>query len=202
MSIRSILRHASSLLLLMGGVVLGGYAYVTVQAHLFDAREMRRLASLSNSAVSIVQPHGAHELATAERVATKTGSLLGELEIPRIGIDTLVLEGDESAVLLRGAGHIPETAMPNDPGGNVGIAAHRDTYFRPLRFIRAKDLIVIKTPTGIHQYRVQSTRVVEPEDVAVLDNTGHRVLTLVTCYPFYFVGSAPHRFIVRATAVE
>jgi sortase A len=101
-----------------------------------------------------------------------------------------------------GAGHIPETALLDDPVGNVGIAAHRDTYFRPLRFIHSKDLIILKTPTGFRRYRVQFSRVVEPNDVAVLDHTAKPTLTLVTCYPFYFIGSAPHRFIVRAAAVS
>jgi sortase A len=162
---------------------------------------MRTLASLDESSTATTGTDNTREVAIAETVP-KPGAVLGELQIPRVGIDTIVLEGDDDTTLRRGAGHIPETDMPGEPGGNVGIAAHRDTYFRPLRLIRARDLIVIRTPAGDYRYRVQSTRVVEPDDIAVLDNTGQRVLTLVTCYPFYYVGAAPHRFIVRAAAVR
>jgi sortase A len=194
MSARSILRNFSTAFILAGALLLGGYAFVIVQAHAFQLRETRCLDSLLR---------GARCAAQTSRVTVsdlKTGSLLGELEIPRIGIDTIVLQGDDSTILRLAAGHIPFTAMPDDSGGNVAIAAHRDTYFRPLRFIRANDLIVIKTPAGIHRYRVQFARVVRPGDVALLDRTGERTLTLVTCYPFDFIGSAPDRFIVRATA--
>jgi sortase A len=201
MSVRSILRNCSTISLLAGGLLLSGYWFLIVQAHAFQARESRRLAYLLRSATQSTQANGARELPVGEP-ALKAWSVLGELEIPRIGLDTIVVEGDDTSALRRSAGHIPGTAMPDDPSGNVGIAAHRDTYFRPLRFVRANDLILIKTPTGDYRYRVQSTRVVGPDDVAVLDSTGQRILTLVTCYPFYFVGSAPHRFIVRAVAVE
>jgi sortase A len=83
----------------------------------------------------------------------------------------------------------------------VGISAHRDTFFRPLRNIRRNDLITLTTALGEYRYRVVSTRVVSPQDVAVLDPAGNQILTLVTCYPFYFIGAAPNRFIVRAERV-
>ncbi len=195
MRARPILRNFSTALLLAGGLLLGGYAFVILQAHAFQLRETRRLASLLSGARPAIQ--------TSRREPyLKPGALFGELEIPRIGIDTIVLQGDDSTILRLAAGHIPYTAMPDDSGGNVAIAAHRDTYFRPLRFIQANDLIVIKTPAGIHQYRVQFTRVVRPGDIALLDSTGERTLTLVTCYPFYFIGPAPNRFIVRAAAAD
>jgi sortase A len=201
MSIQSIVRICSSVFLLVGACLLIGDGFVVVQAHVFQAREAQRLASLPAGAKLLTETRRAHESGVLE-LAREPGSVVGELEIPRVGIHTIILEGDDSRNLRRGAGHIPETAMPEDPGGNVGIAAHRDTYFRSLRFIGAGDLIVIRTPAGSYQYRVQFSRIVEPSDVAVLDSTAHRTLTLVTCYPFYFVGPAPRRFIVRATAVE
>ncbi len=191
MRARSILRNFSTVLLLAGTLLLGGYAFVIVQTHAFQSRETRRLASLLGGAGSAAQT-------SRMKPHLKPGALFGELEIPRIGIDTIVLQGDDGTTLRLAAGHIPYTAMPGDPGGNVAIVAHRDTYFRPLRFIQPNDLIVIKTPAGIHQYRVQFTRVVRPTDIALLDRTGERTLTLVTCYPFYFIGPAPDRFIVRA----
>jgi sortase A len=94
-------------------------------------------------------------------------------------------------------GHIPGTALPGD-SGNVGLAAHRDTFFRRLRDIRPDDEIVLTTPDGTFRYTVEGTKVVEPGDVWVLDPTEEPALTLVTCYPFTYVGSAPQRFIVRA----
>ncbi|HVB33322.1 MAG TPA: class D sortase [Patescibacteria group bacterium] len=198
MQARSILRSCSSAFLLSGSLVLGGYGFLSGQAEVYRARDTARLASLLAEAKPNSHAGQLHEAAPGERVL-KTGSLLGELLIPRLGVDTIVLEGDRSGVLRRGAGHIPGTAMPYYPGGNVGIAGHRDTVFRPLRFIRAGDLIVLRTPAGRYRYRVRSAHVVGSGDIAVLGNTGRSILTLVTCYPFYFVGPAPYRFIVQAT---
>jgi sortase A len=99
--------------------------------------------------------------------------------------------------LRRAVGHIPGTALPSEHG-NVGISGHRDTFFRPLRNIRQDDEITLATLNGAYRYRVDTIQVVGPEDIKVLDSTTESMLTLVTCYPFYFVGPAPQRFIVRA----
>ena len=107
---------------------------------------------------------------------------------------------NDGLALRRAAGHISGTAFPGGPG-NVGIAAHRDTYFRPLRNVRKDDVITLTTAAAEYRYRVVSTQVVEPGDTSVLDSSGDEVLTLVTCYPFYFIGSAPRRFIVRAQRI-
>jgi sortase A len=128
------------------------------------------------------------------------GGVIGLLDIPRLGISVMVVEGAGSTALRRAAGHISGTALPGQPG-NVAISAHRDTFFRPLRNIRQDDVITVTTLLGEYRYRVVSTKVVSPFDVAVLDPSRDEILTLVTCYPFYFVGSAPERFIVRATRV-
>jgi sortase A len=131
-----------------------------------------------------------------------TRGLIGRIEIPRLGLSAMVMEGTTNTVLRRAAGHIAGTALPGQPG-NVGIAGHRDTFFRPLRNIRRNDIITLTTLMGEYRYRVVSTRVVGPHDVAVLDPASKKeVLTLVTCYPFYFIGSAPSRFIVRAEIVS
>jgi len=201
MRVSSILRKFSTVLLLAGAVVLGCCAFVIARAHVFQWREARFLAFLLTGARQGAQAGHADNL-PAREPRPKLGALFGELQIPRLNLDTIVVQGDDSSILRSGAGHIPYTAMPDDPGGNVAIAAHRDSYFRPLRLIRPDDLIVIKTPAGVHRYRVQSIRVTRPGDIALLDNTGQRTLTLVTCYPFYYVGSAPDRFIVRATAAD
>ena len=80
----------------------------------------------------------------------------------------------------------------------MGVAAHRDTFFRPLEQVRVDDVIVFTTPAAQYRYRVVSSRIVDPADVSVLDGGEREILTLVTCYPFYFVGPAPNRFVVRA----
>lgn len=134
-------------------------------------------------------------------VAPSSESLLGILEIPRLGIETPVLEGIDAGTLRRAVGHIPGTAFPADGIGNIGIAGHRDTLFRPLKDVEQKDVIILKILTGNHRYSVDSIRVVEPDNMAVLKNVDQRTLTLVTCYPFNFVGSAPLRFIVQAREI-
>jgi sortase A len=125
------------------------------------------------------------------------GDVLGRIEIPRLHVSTKILEGAEEAQLKLGAGHVPSTALPG-ANGNVAIAAHRDKFFRALRNIRANDEITLHTPHGNYRYVVRRTEIVTPRDVRVLRQTAHAQLTLVTCYPFYFVGHAPKRFIVHA----
>lgn len=128
-------------------------------------------------------------------IPSAEGSPIGRLEIPRLNVSVMVLEGAEDQTLRIGAGHVPGTDLPRT--GNVAIAAHRDTFFRPLRKIQDNDLIRIITPHGVFQYAVEWTRIVRPTDTAVLDHTDKPSLTLITCYPFSYVGSAPDRFVVR-----
>jgi sortase A len=127
-------------------------------------------------------------------------SVIGRLEIPRLQIGVMVREGADEGTLRRAVGHIPGTALPGTVG-NVGLAGHRDTFFRALRNIRSDDTIELQTTAGTYRYLVKSTRIVTPRDVSVLEASGGETLTLVTCYPFYYVGSAPKRFIVHATQV-
>jgi sortase A len=127
-------------------------------------------------------------------------SVIGRLEIPRLKLAVMVREGADEGTLSRAVGHIPGTALPGVVG-NVGLAGHRDTFFRALRNIRADDTIELQTTAGTYRYLVKSTRIVTPRDVSVLEASGGETLTLVTCYPFYYVGSAPKRFIVHATQV-
>jgi sortase A len=175
--------------LYLGGISILAYcAYVTVDAWRFEKLEDRLLTRQIEVAPPSLPP-------------LREGGLIGRVEIPRIGLSSIVLEGDGDAVLRHGAGHIPGTLLPGGKG-NVGIAAHRDTLFRPLRNIQRGDLIRVTTLQGDYLYSVKSTRIVDPTDVAVLHSDGHEVLTLVTCYPFYYVGSAPKRFIVRAERVS
>jgi sortase A len=127
--------------------------------------------------------------------------LVGRIEIARLGLSVMVVEGDDGKILRRAAGHVPGTALPGQ-SGNVGITGHRDTFFRPLRNIQKDDVITLTALQGEYRYRVVSTKIVSPDDVSVLDPTSGEVLTLVTCHPFYFVGAAPNRFIVRAERVK
>ena len=122
---------------------------------------------------------------------------LAVLRIPKIRLEVPVLPGTDDSTLDRALGHIEETAAPGTDG-NSGIAGHRDGFFRGLKDIAPGDVIELETLQGKEVYRVERTWVVEPEDVSVLDPTSTRTVTLVTCYPFYYVGSAPQRFIVRA----
>lgn len=125
------------------------------------------------------------------------GSAIGELKIPRLGLNDVFVQGDSPKILRYAIGHISETPLPGEPG-NIVLSAHRDSFFRPLRNIRQGDTIEIQTPGTELAYQVDWTEVVSPSDVAVLQPSSGDTLTLVTCFPFYYIGPAPKRFIVRA----
>ena len=178
-------------------------AYETWQFH----RALKALGPSAGSGESLPLPPLPPGLAEANHrrsenlgAVPEVGSPLGLIEIGTIGLEVMILEGTDDGVLRRAVGHIPGTSLPGQPG-NIAIAGHRDTFFRPLRKIRKNDEITLTTLNGTYRYRVDSTQVIEPENTGVLDNSDDAVLTLVTCYPFYFVGSAPKRFIVRAHRV-
>ena len=122
---------------------------------------------------------------------------LAILSIPRLELEVPVYDGTTDAVLDMAAGRIEGTALPGTVG-NVGIAAHRDGYFRILKDIKEGDALVLDTPVALEQYRVEWIKITTPDDVSVIDPTPDRAVTLVGCYPFYHRGSAPKRFIVRA----
>jgi sortase A len=138
--------------------------------------------------------------ATADAEPGLPDDLVGRLEIPRLGLSVMVSEGTSAAVLRRGAGHLTATALPGGHG-NVAVAAHRDRHFRPLKDVAPGDEVLLTTLDGTFRYRVSWTEVVDPDALQVLESTDEPVLTLLTCYPFYFVGNAPHRFVVRARQV-
>jgi sortase A len=128
------------------------------------------------------------------------GDAIGRIEISRLGISAVIMEGSDETVLRRGVGHIPGTAFPGR-SGNVGLAAHRDSFFRGLRNVRRNDDVILRTPRGEYRYRVVSTKKVAPKAVEVLRPTEEETVTLVTCFPFDFIGSAPERFIVHAVRI-
>ena len=123
--------------------------------------------------------------------------VVGRLSIPRLRVSEMVRQGVGEDTLRVALGHIPGTPLPGQ-AGNVGIAGHRDTLFRALGRIHKDDLIVFETVSAKYEYRVRSTEIVSPRKVSVLDSKASPELTLVTCYPFHYVGSAPQRFIVKA----
>jgi len=167
-------------------------------AVLIEARFHRQL-TVTQTAVPVLPGDAGDAFAPAlGATARATGALLGRLEAPSVQMSAAVLEGTDDGTLRRGAGHIEDTPFPGQ-SGNIGIAGHRDTVFRPLRDIKIGDSITLTTAGGTYRYRVSRTLIVGPDDAYVLDPTGKPTLTLVTCYPFEFVGHAPQRFIVQAT---
>jgi sortase A len=130
----------------------------------------------------------------------RRSELIGRIEMPRLKVAAVLKEGTDTKTLSRAVGHVPYTALPGEKG-NVGVAAHRDTYFRGLRNVRHGDVIRVTTEDGVYMYEVDSLKIVWPKNVEVLDPTPDKRITLVTCYPFNYVGSAPKRFIVQGKQV-
>jgi sortase A len=195
---RRVLRWAQRVLFAVAILLLGYSGFVLVDTWIFQSRESAALERFvpERPATGVNSTAGL----PASSVAVGPGGLIGRIGIPRLDVSAIVVEGTSNKALRRAVGHIAGTALPGQ-AGNVGIAGHRDTFFRPLRKIQQNDIITLTTLRGEYRYRVVSTKVVSPDDVAVLNPDGTEILTLVTCYPFYFVGPAPDRFIVRAARV-
>ncbi len=213
---------APILLFLIGCFALGYYAYDILDARFSQDDQSRQFdqalqnahekaaADLSAEAAADLdsRPPNANaspaipafsESASAEtQQSAATGNMpLGRIEINSIGLTAMIQEGTGAKTLQRGVGHITGTAQLGH-SGNVGLAAHRDTFFRKLRNIHEGEEIKLTTLDGSYDYRVELISIVEPGDSSVLRNSGGNILTLVTCYPFNYIGSAPKRFIVRA----
>jgi sortase A len=176
---------------------------------LAEARRTKNMPVPSPTTARKTLPADAGDSGTARDSAAKKeefrppapGDWVARLEAPRINLSATVLEGTDDRTLARGAGHIEDTPFPGQPG-NVGIAGHRDTTFRPVRRIKVGDPLLVTTPDRVFEYRVTKTFIVGPDDVYVLDPADHSTLTLVTCYPFEYIGHAPKRFIVSADLVK
>jgi sortase A len=197
--IRDTARRASRVLLAVGVLLLAYAAYVLIDARLYQTRELKRLE------------HDRQVVDTAARMPVPSrhtavlppvdGASIGEIRIRRLGVSVVVVQGESEAILQRAVGHLARTALPGNQG-NVVLAGHRDTFFRPLKDIREGDRITLKTPEHDFEYVVESTSIVNPADVAVIEPSGGHTLTLITCFPFYYVGPAPYRFIVVARESE
>lgn len=200
--LRRIVRWTQRLLFACGLCLLAYCGFVLIDTWVFqnaERRQLERLVADRQLANGGTRPSASPASLKNSPVASTAG-LIGRIEIPSLGLSAIVMEGTRASTLRRAVGHISGTALPGQPG-NVGISGHRDTFFRPLRNIRQNDIVTLTTLSGEYLYRVVSTSIVSPNDGAVLDPGEDQILTLVTCYPFYFVGPAPRRFIVRAERV-
>jgi sortase A len=194
---RCAMRTAEMALWAVAIVTIGYCGYVYTSATVYQAREKD---SLRAKQVALVASN-AEGTRPNVRVAPLPDQVLGMLEIPRIGLRSVVEQGDDWKILNRSIGHIPGTALPGSHG-NVGLAGHRDSFFRNLGELEPGDEITFQTTSAIYKYKVRSTSIVDPSDVAVLRPTGEPTLTLVTCYPFHYIGSAPKRFILIAERTD
>ena len=201
--LRRMVLWTERLLFAAGLALLAWCAYVVLDARIFQQAEDSRLDGLlrvSQQSSSRAPQNPSPTARPARLLPAPATGLIGRLDISRLGLSVIVIEGVRAATLRRAVGHIPGTALPGQQG-NVGISGHRDTFFRPLRNIRRDDIVTLTTVVGEFRYRVVSTSIVRPDNIAVLSPTENQILTLVTCYPFYFVGPAPTRFIVRADRI-
>jgi sortase A len=168
----------------------------------------------SNTAAPATTPAVAEAVSVAHPAQ---GALIGRVEVPRLNLSAIVREGVDAKTLSLAVGHVPSTSLPGQTG-NFAIAAHRDTLFRALKDIRQGDVVTFQAPTGTYRYEVAATKIVKPSNIEVLRSDGgglipgssspyrgaepNKLLTMITCYPFYYVGSAPKRFIVEAKLIQ
>ena len=191
-----------AILLIIGLLCVGYFAYTWADQEIYQAYQNWALDQERTG-----QPPASIPLPA-------DGSVIGRVVISRLNLSEVVRQGVDSDTLKEAVGHVPSTALPGQPG-NFAIAAHRDTLFRGLKDIKIGDIVTFESQTGSFQYQVVATRIVKPTNVSVLrpdggglipeqttGTTPPKLLTMITCYPFYYVGSAPDRFIVEAKLVE
>lgn len=201
------LRRIELCLWMIGCLALGYWGHAFFSASLYQLYESWRFDRIIQSGArpgpaadappSGARPPGSPPPTPADRPAPEAGSIIGRIQIPRIGLSAMVRQGDDAATLTKAVGHLPRTSLPGQPG-NVVLAGHRDTFFRKLRDIRKQDTISLTTFNGEFHYAVESMEVVDPDYTQALEPSPYRTLTLVTCYPFTYIGHAPRRFVVRA----
>ena len=183
-----VLRGAQYLFFIAGLVALAYAGFIVGRRQIYQARNTQQFGQAERAAKS--HP-GSFPAQLPE------GHVIGMMKIPRLGMESVVVQGDSEKILSVAVGHLPGTALPGQTG-NMALAGHRDTLFRALRNVRPGDRIVVESSAGAYDYKVESTSVVAPTDLSVLRNSPDGELTLITCYPFSWIGSAPDRFIVRA----
>lgn len=180
------LRWAAFLLIFAGVLAVTYAGFVVLSASVYQDMEMRKF---ERPAAPLLEPH-----------QLNLGEVIGEIQIPSLRLKAIVVQGADLTLLDRAVGHLPQTPLPGE-WGNVALAAHRDSLFRPLRNIHQGDTVIIETSRASFQYEVQSTFVVPATQIDVLRSAAARELTLITCFPFNYLGRAPDRFIVRAREV-
>jgi sortase A len=197
MTRENLLRWIERGLLAMGVGLAAWCAVVLVEARFHNAVPIAAAGGQLKVTQTLVKALPGDPGTAKSAPAPSAGAVIGRLEAPSVKMSTAVLEGSDDATLKRGAGHLEDTPFPGQPG-NIGIAGHRDTVFRPLRNIQVGDPLELTTADALYRYRISKTLIVGPDDVYVLDPTEQPTLTLVTCFPFEYVGHAPRRFIVQA----
>jgi sortase A len=200
---RTALRWIELSLVAFGLGCLIFYAIAAAQAAIYQRRAKAEISAM-------IAARRLSEAAAARRHVPEAaplsapvmpGDVIGRVEVPRLKLSAAVAEGDDDSTLGKAVGHLSDTPLPWQQNGNVALAAHRDGLFRPLKNIRLNDEVRVVTAQGEFSYRVRKTQIVDPDDVWVIAPTPTPTLTLITCYPFSFVGHAPHRFVVQAERV-
>jgi sortase A len=191
---RVLIRVLHYVFLLAGLLALGYVGFVVLEAHIYQARKVHEFEQPAATSPDVATNTEPIELDTPPLEAA-----IAEIEIPRVGLHAVVVQGDSDKILRLAVGHMPRTALPGQ-SGNMVFAGHRDSFFRALQNVHKGDQIVVDTHGGSYDYQVESTSIVEPTDLTVLRSDRGRELTLITCYPFSWIGSAPQRFIVKAVA--
>ena len=181
------IRTLEWLLIVSGCALLLWCGLITVQARVYQAQESSTLD----------RGRRENRAGAPRKVKTSEHQLIGRLEIPRVGMSVVIVDGDDERTLRKAAGHLPDTPLPWE-FGNSAVAGHRDSFFAPLKHVQVSDRVRLRTPNGDFQYVVSSIKIIDPTDISVLKTKGHSSLTLITCYPFYYVGNAPKRYIVQA----
>jgi len=200
MRVRAGVRHLA-VRLLSWGLIVCGAILLFVGAEIWFESQFAQSAEAESWRKAAAQSPTPTEQHRDPSWTAQRGQAFAKLSIPRLGAEWYVMEGTGGRELRRGPGHVVGTAMPGEPG-NAVIAGHRDTHFRVLKDIRQGDEIDVETPAGRHTYRVTKLSIVPPTDTRPLRPASGRVMNLITCYPFYYVGPAPKRFIVRAEAED
>lgn len=191
-------RWMSRALIALGLACLIFYSVVTVHTWRYQRAAKARVEQM----VSVERPTLVREYVPDVSKPLKTGEIIGRVDIPRLKLSAAVAEGDDDKTLGNAVGHLPDTPLPWHRRGNVALAAHRDGLFRSLEGVRLDDDVRVVTSRGEFRYRVTKTHIVDPDDVWVIAPTDTPTITLITCYPFAFIGNAPRRFIVQAELVD
>jgi sortase A len=206
-----LLRGLSRVSMLTGLALIAWPVYVTTDSAIAQWSGRRQLARAEQGARTI--PSNTPPVDQRETIVVRTpgttadpaaapGTVLGQFEVPRLGLSYVLLEGTDNRTLGRSVGHVEGTGLPGS-AGNIGIAGHRDTHFRKLEWIHRDDEIVVTSRDGTRDvYSVEWSRLFAPGDIQVLDESHGPAITLITCFPFEYVGSAPLRLVVRALPVD